>query len=152
MLKVLAILTRVRKFTSTGTILSFGCPAAREAHPAERRENCWPASWRGSNYSNDRGRLRFSSSRSSSSSSAWKRFNCRNRFRYLRRDDARIPFLICDTIFHNSHQTFLLPQSCCRFNQLINYDERRRKDIFSIYNQIGCFVYRKRGRMFSCFF
>lgn len=112
---------------------SFGCPAAREAHPAERRENCWPASWRGSNYSNDSGRLRFPSSSffSSSSSSAQKRFNCRNRFTAKMRLRAVMlashnRFLISDTIFQDSYQIFLfrllsfrLSQSYCCFGVLI---------------------------------
>lgn len=105
---------------SAGTILrSFGGAWST----AERRENCWPASWRGSNYSNDRGRFRFSSSHPHRF--AQKRFNCRNRFRWLRWDCAQRwcshPFLISDTIFQNSHLTFLScllssTQSCCRFN------------------------------------
>lgn len=122
-LKMLAILTQVRKFSGR---IGGDHPEEfwrRVKHPAERRENCWPASWRGSNYSNDRGRFRFSSSHPHRF--AQKRFNCRNRFRWLRWDCAQRwcshPFLISDTIFQNSHLTFLScllssTQSCCRFN------------------------------------
>lgn len=101
--------------------------------PQKEGKNCWPASWRGSNYSNDSGRLRFPSSSffSSSSSSAQKRFNCRNRFTAKMRLRAVMlashnPFLISDTIFQDSYQIFLfrllsfrLSQSYCCFGVLI---------------------------------